>query len=516
MNRILFCCSQVWSRDTRSLLQEFRAHTRSVSTVLLRPSTHTLLTSSPDGWVKEWSCSGDLVLKLFLDDPGGVRNLWPLGEHHILCHSPSSFSVWKLQNLYRMFNEPGCGMQLLRRVESGRGRAQLLAVSQDSIARLISPASGELLLLSWPFLLLDRALGFAYNPGRKELFVASGAPEVLVLDMALCPCPAKRILRTSRDQDQDDSVMCLEAVMLESAKWVGGDPPPCLVFSGHRNGKLQLISPLRLHCPPRKAHGGAILQMSSLSGPRPQLCCYGSDKQLSVWEVVVEMGECHVEVAPLARVSCTSGLVLSRLLSGLVFAVSPNYSLLLFSLPGGGCLRMERNPTTIISCLDNCAALGLVAVSGPVGTVEVWETRGTQLAEIRLGTPVSQVCFANTRGDLLACFGGSICIISGLRYLPVRLLKQVLDLAPTDDMLEDPTPFLPRSQSCYDICKVPRLFLKPGQATPELNEAPAEASIVKPDTGSKNIQEVLYMDRKRKSLSRAQTPPFIKGDQPGE
>ncbi|KAK6295667.1 hypothetical protein J4Q44_G00333800 [Coregonus suidteri] len=98
---------QVWSWDTRSLLQEFRAHARSVSTVVMRPSIHTLLTSSPDGWVKEWSCSGDLLLKLFLDGPWGVRNLWPLGKHSIMCHSPSSFSIWRLQNLYRLFNGMG-------------------------------------------------------------------------------------------------------------------------------------------------------------------------------------------------------------------------------------------------------------------------------------------------------------------------------------------------------------------------------------------------------------------------
>uniref|UniRef100_A0A4W5JPD1 Uncharacterized protein n=1 Tax=Hucho hucho TaxID=62062 RepID=A0A4W5JPD1_9TELE len=505
---------QVWSWDTRSLLQEFRAHARSVSTVLMRPSTHTLLTSSPDGWVKEWSCSGDLLLKLFLDEPGGVRNLWPLGEHRILCHSPSSFSIWRLQNLYRLFNNPGCGMQLLRRVESSQGQAQLLAVSQDSIARLISPASGELLLLSWPFLLLDQALGFAYNPGRKELFVASGSPEVLVLDMALCPCTAKRIIRTSRYQDLDDSVMCLEAVMVGGAEWARVSPLPCLVFSGHRNGKLQLLSPHRLGCPARKAHDGAILQMSSLAGSRPQLCCYGSDEQFSIWEV--EMGEVHVEVAPLARVSCSSGLVLSRLLSGQVFAVSSNYSLLFFFLPSGGCLRMERNPPTSISCLDYCVALGLVVVSGPGGTLEVWETRGVQLAEIRLGMPVSQLCFANTRGDLLACFGGTICIIPGLRYLPARLLQQVLDLAPVDDILEDPIPFLPRSQSCYDIYLVPRMFLKPGQATPELNETPAVLNVVRPEsTGSKNVLDVLNRDRKKNSLMiRAPTPPIVKGDQP--
>lgn len=77
------------------------------------------------------------------------------------------------------------------------------------------------------------------------------------------------------------------------------------------------------------------------------------------------------------------------------------------------------------------AVLVLVAFSGPVGTVEVWETRGSQLAEIHIGTSVGQVRFVNSHGDLLACLGGSICIISSLHYLPVRALKKVLHLDPS-------------------------------------------------------------------------------------
>lgn len=100
--------------------------------------------------------------------------------------------------------------------------------------------------------------------------------------------------------------------------------------------------------------------------------------------------------------------------------------------------------------------------------------------------------------NVLACFGGTICIISGLSYLAARLLKQVLDLTSVDDILDDPIPFLPRSQSCYDIYSVPRLFLKPGQATPELNETPAVLDVVRPESsGSKNVLDVLNRDRKK-------------------
>ncbi|KAL7870807.1 hypothetical protein SRHO_G00083040 [Serrasalmus rhombeus] len=466
-------CVQVWSQDSRSLLQEFHAHSRCVSAMVLRPNTQTLLTSSQDGWVKEWSCCGELLAKLFLDDPGGVRSMWLINEHQILCHSLSSFYVWQLQSIYKPFYSSGRGLQYLQRVECGPDRARILAMSQDSIVQIISPVSGEMLLLAWPFPLLERALAFAYDPGQDNLFVAFGTPEVLVLDTSLCPCPAKRILCVSKNHDQDESVMSLEVVMMAGAS---NTPPPCLVFSGHRNGKLQLLSaPPRFHCQARKAHGGTVLQISSLPGPKAQLCCYGEDEQLTVWSV--EVGVEQVELALIIRISPHSRLMLTKLMQGLIFAVSPGYSLLLYSLVDGKGLAMERNPPTAITCMDYCAALGLVAVSGPAGIVEVWDTRGLQLAEIQLSAPVGQVCFANARGDLLACFSGSISIIAGVRYLPVSLLKQVLAQAPGDDLLEDPVPFLPCSSSCYDLGLVPRFLLKPGEAAPEKEIAHSPSTV---------------------------------------
>ena len=121
------------------------------------------------------------------------------------------------------------------------------------------------------------------------------------------------------------------------------------------------------------------------------------------------------------------------------------------------------------------------------------------------------------------CLGDCICIIFGQRYLPARLVMQVLLLAPVDDLLEDPTPFLPRSQSCYDLDAVPRLVLMHGQASPDLGQAPMEyyevvadselddselnnLELARPGTGRKaSLQEVLDKDRMRKSHARVLT-----------
>ncbi|CAL8350690.1 unnamed protein product [Lota lota] len=502
---------QVWAIAIRRLFHQFQAHKAAVSATQNRPSTQTLLTSSVDGWVKEWSRGGDLLLQLYLDDPGGVRGLILLDQRTVLCQSPQSFSVWRLQNLCRRFTHPGCGMKLLRRAEGGRGQvkqAWILALSKDRITRIISPTSGELLRVCWPFSLLEHALSVACDPGGGELLVACGTPEVFVLDMSLSPSPAKTILRTSEDFSREESVMCIEAVVLlgGAAEWGAAKIPSCLVFSGHRNGKLQLLWPLWLRCQPRSAHKGAILQMSSLQGPRIQLCCYGSDKCLSVWNI--ESSENTLEITLQLRIVCSSNLVLTRLLCGHVFGVCDQFTLFFYALPGGRCLSMARHPPTAITCVDYCAALDLVAISGPAGTVEVWQPKGVQLAEISLRLPVSQVCFANHRGDLLASFGGSIHIISCLRYLPARILKRVLQMKPLDDILEEPIPFLPHSHGFYDMSVVPKLFLKAGQTSPQHDEQTAmEAAVVwKPYV--KNINFTKWTKTK-------DTPPSVTpGDQP--
>lgn len=62
---------------------------------------------------------------------------------------------------------------------------------------------------------------------------------------------------------------------------------PGLVFSSHRSGKLQLLSPCELHCQVHRVHAGATLQTSSLLGRVPLLCCNATDNQFSLWLVSV-------------------------------------------------------------------------------------------------------------------------------------------------------------------------------------------------------------------------------------
>ncbi|XP_063054012.1 uncharacterized protein LOC134448246 [Engraulis encrasicolus] len=475
---------QVWSYDTRCLFLQFRAHPDAVTSVVLMPESGTILSASTSCWIKQWTRSGDLLLKLHTDMAGGVRSMWTLGNNVILSQSSNSLDVWRLNSIYRSFNDTACSVRVLRRLECGRrGKARILAVTQDGIIRFFSPVTGELLFLSWPFLHIDKALGFAYDPLREELYICDGSVDVHVLDTTLNPCPVKHVLNTVKDGN--DEVLCLATVFVWSSQDGAAATATststfaaneslccCLVFSGHCSGKLQLLAPLGLRCNPGEAHSGPICQMSTSSsstsggggGQTAVICCYGTDKQFTLWSVAFRDGRVHLTLS--SQIFCPFTPVHCRVLRGGVCAVSPQQDMVVYSLRSGGQnpgrpIAIKRDRSQTISCLDYCPELDVLAVSGPSGKVEFWNpVVGELVAEVQLGVPVTQLCFGNARGDLLASFSDSVSIVSVAHVLPTRYLRRVLEQAPPDDVAELPAPFLPKSPSHYDISTVGKIYMK--------------------------------------------------------
>lgn len=455
---------QVWSCDMRRLFLQFRAHATAVTSVVLLAESGSILTASTGCWIKQWTRSGDLLLKLHIDMPGGVQTMWQLSKNTIMCQSSTSLDVWRLNSIYRTFNDTACTVRVLRRTEYSQGKGRILAVTLDGIIRFLSPVTGELLFLSWPFLHIDKALSFAYDPSQEELYVCDGSVEVLVLNTTLSPCPVKHLINVVKEGN--DGVLCLETVMVWSSEGGSGDESPlCLVFSGHRNGKLQLLAPLSLFCEPQKAHNGALFQMSSLSGNTPSICCYGSDCQFTVWSVRSKRCEVHLTLE--AQISCDFTPVQSRLMQGFICAVSPQQHLIFYSIRGEKYAESERKKTERISCLDYCPQLDILALTGESGKIEIWNHEGDLVAEIKLGVPVTQVCFGNSRGDILASFSDSISIIPATHILPAHYLRTVLEQAPIDDIVELPIPFLPKSPFHYAVSLVPKIYLKYFKLTKE-------------------------------------------------
>uniref|UniRef100_A0A8C3T8E8 Uncharacterized protein n=1 Tax=Chelydra serpentina TaxID=8475 RepID=A0A8C3T8E8_CHESE len=206
----------LWSLETGRQEQRFKAHRSAVTGLACRPAARTLLTASLDGQLREWGLGTcEPLRRLDLGEP--LLQLGFVGEGTFYCRSQHGFSLRTLRHFYRLFHAAGAGLRRLARLPCGPGRARILAATEDGVTRFLSPVTGELLLLTWPFQRLEKALDCAYDPEREELVVTVGTADVYILDTTTCPSPAKYVLRTA--ESGDDAVLCLAFCPASPAVW---------------------------------------------------------------------------------------------------------------------------------------------------------------------------------------------------------------------------------------------------------------------------------------------------------
>ncbi|XP_041090456.1 WD repeat-containing protein 87-like [Polyodon spathula] len=497
---------QIWSRENRNLLQEFKAHSGAITSLLIRPKVHSFLTASTDRSVKEWNFSGELLQRLIMDKE--ILQFQSIDDDLFLCHMPYSFSIWNLRTFYQLFNATDCPLQKICRVQCTPTKARMLAITKDGIVRFLSPVTGELILLSWPLLILEKATDYAYDPQREEMFIATGSSEMLVLDTSICPSPAKYFLITS--EDQADGVLCLRAVRITLSK----QSSPFLIFSGHQSGKIMLLSPRSFSMHGKKAHDGKILQMSSLSTDQvernapAQLCSYGTDDCISLW--FISRKDNHIDLIPSTSIACSCKHLYIRLIPGHVCTISGKNTLMLFKITGYPfeCLETEETHMRQVSSIDYCFALKIIVTGGTEGSIKIWDLRGNMLAELKLQDHLSYVCFANQRGDLLANSNSNTYYIPCFKYLTGHYLKTLICKEVQDDAIEDPLPFKPHSLKRLDVVLVPKYYLDSKSCT----EDPDTSLVQNKFPVSPRVQGVpgKYLKRSRKPLTAELLPAALR------
>jgi WD40 repeat protein len=304
-----------WGLDQGNFLHSFQAHSSSVICVHSRPETHTLLTAGQEGVLREWNlASGNLLRQLSIDED--LQRLQFIDNITFFCQTTSTFSVQQLPYFYSLFNVCGSAPQWLRRVCCGHNWTRILCATEDGLLRFLSPITGDLLIVTWPLLVMDKAVAWAYDSGRDELFVAIGSPEVLVFDATRSPCTAKYLVCTS--ENHRDKVSCLAyASMSYLGKSLKG-----LMFSGHESGILRILSQYNYARIQKTVHSGAVLALSTLEGEQENslLCSYGRDNIIHLTEAVLQ--DRKVILQPVSKITCVYPLKHVILLPDLVGAIT--------------------------------------------------------------------------------------------------------------------------------------------------------------------------------------------------
>ncbi|XP_065754402.1 WD repeat-containing protein 87 [Phocoena phocoena] len=460
---------QVWSLNQGHALHSFKAHLSSVICIRSRPEAHTLLTAGQEGLIKEWSLtSGSLLRQLELGEE--LYQLQFIDSTTFFCQTTHSFSLRSLPCFYNLFNVCGSAPQQIRRVRCGNNWFRILCTTEDGLLRFVSPLTGNLLVITWPFSILDQAVDWAYDPDKEELFVATGSSDVLVFDTTRCPCPAKYLICTS--PDSQDLVRCLAYGHFHLGRGLEG-----LMFSGHQSGVIRVLSQHSCAQIEKLMHFRAVLALSTLPGglsgcrENSLLCSYGMDDYVHLSEAVLEAG--RVQLQPLASILSSCQLTHLILLPKSVSAITETNCLCLWKfhdfLSSGsqeGSAFIDTLPLhqCTVTSFDVCLSLSLFVTGGSDGSVWIWNFHGRLIAMLDSSLHFGPLCFANDRGDLLVTFNQSLYLVSCLKLLPPALLARLSLIGMTDEVLEVPKPFIPSFFFSFETMFVPKyIYFGQGQ-----------------------------------------------------
>ncbi|XP_026577263.1 WD repeat-containing protein 87 [Pseudonaja textilis] len=461
---------KVWNFETGTHVKQVKAHQSAISNVIIRIAVHSFMTASLDGMLKEWNLTTCELLRR-VDIGEEVFQMQFLNEETFFLRTLHTFSIRTVNNFYQLFNRSKSILKRLVRVQCGPDKARLLATTEDGVVRFLSPVTGEMLFVTWPFQLLEKALDYVYDPDREELLVTMGTSDIYVLDTTKNPCPAKYILRTT--DSLDDKVLCLAYSRLDL-----NGRTTSFIFSGFKSGKVRSVTQQLYRMGGRKLHDGNVVALSSLSGSgylsyqsreAAFLCSYGLDEYIILSEVILKKSRL-LEVLPLVVIPSTSCRInILLLIPGYICALTEQNRVRLWRqaslVPG------EKNPfwketaamhSSTITSFDYCHTLGILVTGGSDGSVRIWDILGKMLVEFDTTLRFSRVCFANQRGDLVVGCNTDIYFISCVTYLPRKHLASLLTHHVRDDVVERPLPFLPCFLLTFDIVFVPK-YLQVGK-----------------------------------------------------
>lgn len=447
-----------WGLDQSNFLHSFQAHTSSVICVHSRPEAHTLLTAGSEGVLREWNlASGNLLRQLNIDK--NLQQLQFIDNATFFCQSNSAFSLYCLPYFYSLFNVCGSAPQQMQRICCGHNWTRILCATEDGLLRFLSPVTGDLLVITWPLLVMDNFVDWAYDSVREELFVAIGGSEVLVFDATRCPCTAKYLVCAS--ENPGDKVTCLAYGWPHLDKGLEG-----LMFCGHNSGIVRTLSHYSCARTEKTIHSGAVLALSTLKGSQGNslLCSYGTDNTVHLTEAVLQVSK--VILKPINKILCGSPLLHMILLPGSVGAITKNFRWCLWRYQDSLTSSESKQKWTFgekkflhecaITSFDVCLSLKLFVTGAIDGSVRVWDFRGRLVTELDSALHFGPVCFANNRGDLLLTFNQSIYIVSCLKLLPPPQLIYLDSLNDVDEIQEVPKPFLPSFFFLFKKVLVPK------------------------------------------------------------
>ncbi|KAJ3067125.1 WD repeat-containing protein 87 [Podochytrium sp. JEL0797] len=456
------------------LIHEFDKHTAPLTTLhLLEPVIHAaagafpvVLSSSLDGTLRMWNI--DLGLQIYRHDVGiPITHLQFTGtKETMLLHSADSIQFWTLNRTYHEFSFANARPFLIQRYTRPCFRpARLLCGYLDGSLRLISPITGEVLVVGFPMYKEEVPVEMEYDTLSEKIFVHNANGDILVYSAKTNPMRIVEMWELPSAQIGWEPINCIRGIHFISDPphidvddqeavdrknqfkshffLVGGAANGQLMNLGvHHKGKQEMVV---------QAHSAEITALL-FDQVNFLLISAGKDFQIKVWNISARDASSGIHEDDHSKspylLTCQAILTLCHLndsrfenphLVNSIMCINPysktiafpwNGKLRIFSYESDAKLHprqnLDKKPAMITYVASN-SVHDIWVTSDAVGAVKVWNSKGAIIREILFNQSIFSIQFANLRGDILVGLADQIVSVYLQDYFILPLLKDSLE-----------------------------------------------------------------------------------------
>ncbi|KAK5673346.1 hypothetical protein QVD99_000798 [Batrachochytrium dendrobatidis] len=471
--------SKVWNQQNY-LLYEFKEHTNTVTGLcrvfgVEKAEQPFIMSCSLDSTVRMWNLDTGCEVTKMQTQAGCLGMQW-MQNGNFCTYSSDTISVWYMNRFYSTFTYVSNPVIRLARSEFASEPARIFAASTDGSISLVSPRTGERIIMAFPAMADTTLVDSKYDYAQECVYALSANGDITIYSSHTNPCS---ILDKWAYNGTQEKMTCLDSLFIKKSELVvenyrnkpisiilllcGTENGQIVYRDVRRNGKQELLM---------QAHIAGIVSIH-VDSPGSRIFTTSRDATIKIWSIeylessnanstILEnvwhklfKGKVHVHIVHLASISAaaTDGIFTKCCYAPSLrtFAVcTENHATRFFSIGLNNTINeMKHHPSdedhisdiTDISKLET-PNFCIFATAGQDGTVKIWDGMDNCLIrEMQFPGTAWSICFANPRGDLLVGLSDQIALVQVHEYLSTKNLLKLLEQDWSDDIIEKSVAF---------------------------------------------------------------------------
>ncbi|KAJ3302755.1 WD repeat-containing protein 87 [Kappamyces sp. JEL0829] len=466
---------KIWN-STKNLLYELKDHYQEITGLCMvglgsDGKSKFLLSCSKDANVRMWSLEDGLCLNRIntLSEVNGIK--WM--RHGKFCTiSNNKISVWELSRFFSTFFTIAAPLSKLKRIQLEQGPARILALGSTGSIALVSPRTGEKLVVGDPFVAETGVKDGVYDPfqgrtcplTRGIIYALVETGDIAVYDAAFSPCTT---IGRWKSNNYLDRVTCFAGLPIQPKKmqpmqYGHSKLHYFMLLCGTNSGQIVMVDPYDQGRQTfvLQAHASNILALQ-INKEGTFLSTAGNDAFVKIWRIsyaevekikALKMAKSlsgrdvtiRLDLVAMIPTTTSPDYVSMDSQADFVASVSKSKTVGMYNRRGEDYAMLAGHPsdddhTGTLTAISFNETLSFLATSSVDGTVKIWDTKNNLLVrELQFNEPLDAVEFANARGDLLVSLAAQVVLVRFQDYLPDHHLEKIISMDWADDPLETP------------------------------------------------------------------------------